>query len=46
MEHTLLVANDITRGLVHSADPAEIDDLEVYLNERLRPIGDATASKA
>lgn len=28
------------RGLEHSADPKEIDDLETYLNERIPPIGD------
>lgn len=28
----------ITRGLQHSADPQEIDDLEAYLKERLPPM--------
>ncbi|MCJ1259290.1 hypothetical protein MMC24_007126 [Lignoscripta atroalba] len=34
------------KGLVHSADPEEIDDLESYLRERLPPLGDDTPSKA
>ena len=28
------------RGLEHSADPQEIDDVETYLNERVPPVGD------
>jgi hypothetical protein len=28
------------RGLQHSADPEEIDDVEKYLNERIPPVGD------
>lgn len=31
-------------GLVHSADPKEIDDLEKYLHERLPPVGDGAQS--
>ena len=27
------------KGLAHSADPKEIDDLEKYLEERLPPLG-------
>ncbi|MCJ1411022.1 hypothetical protein MMC19_005110 [Ptychographa xylographoides] len=34
------------KGLEHSADPEEIDDLEAYLVERLSPPGDTVASKA
>jgi hypothetical protein len=33
--------SDINRGLVHSADPEEIDDLESYLNQQIPPLGDA-----
>lgn len=28
------------RGLEHSADPQEIDDVEAYLNQRIPPVGD------
>ena len=28
------------RGLEHSADPEEIDDVEEYLNERIPALGD------
>lgn len=28
------------KGLQHSADPDEIDDVENYLNERIPPLGD------
>ena len=28
------------KGLAHSADPKEIDDLEVYLRERLPPLNE------
>ncbi|MCJ1417899.1 hypothetical protein MMC32_004244 [Xylographa parallela] len=34
------------RGLQHSADPEEIDDLERYLLARLPPLGEAGVSKA
>ena len=34
------------RGLQHSADPEEIDDLERYLLARLPPLGEAGISKA
>ncbi|KAL8794832.1 MAG: hypothetical protein Q9195_002660 [Heterodermia aff. obscurata] len=34
------------KGLQHSADPKEIDDLEVYIQQRLPPLGDEGASKA
>lgn len=34
----------MTRGLVHSADPEEIDDLEAYLKGRLPPIGQEAPS--
>jgi hypothetical protein len=33
--------SDISRGLVHSADPQEIDDLESYLNQQIPPLGNA-----
>ncbi|MCJ1479324.1 hypothetical protein MMC13_008009 [Lambiella insularis] len=33
-------------GLVHSADPEEMDDLESYLSERLPPLGIDSAAKA
>jgi dienelactone hydrolase len=32
--------NKACRGLEHSADPEEIDDVEKYLNERIPPTGD------
>lgn len=35
----MLFANSL-RGLVHSADPEEIDDVENYLKERIPPLGD------
>lgn len=28
------------KGLPHSADPAEIDHLEAYLNQAIPPLGD------
>jgi hypothetical protein len=28
------------RGLEHSADPEEIEDLETYLKERIPPLGE------
>jgi hypothetical protein len=28
------------RGLEHSADPEEIDDVEKFLNESIPPLGD------
>ncbi|MCJ1314941.1 hypothetical protein MMC15_000255 [Xylographa vitiligo] len=34
------------RGLQHSADPEEIDDLETYLLARLPPLGEGGESKA
>jgi hypothetical protein len=35
------IANGVVnRGLQHSADPEEIDDVEKYLNERIPPVGD------
>jgi hypothetical protein len=34
--------SDMNRGLVHSADPEEIDDLESYLNQQIPLLGDAT----
>ncbi|KAF1916854.1 Phospholipase/carboxylesterase/thioesterase [Ampelomyces quisqualis] len=32
---------DNSRGLVHSADNSEIDDLESYLNQQIPPLGDS-----
>jgi hypothetical protein len=35
------IANVVgNRGLRHSADPEEIDDVERYLNERIPPEGE------
>lgn len=31
---------DRCRGLVHSADDKELDDLERYLKEQIPPLGD------
>lgn len=31
-------------GLVHSAEPREMDDLEAFIRERLPPLGDKPAS--
>ena len=31
----------VSRGLVHSADDKELDDLEQYLKEQIPPLGDA-----
>jgi hypothetical protein len=31
------------RGLEHSADPDEINDLEAYLKERIPPLGENIA---
>lgn len=40
MNYKTEVANLRIRGLAHSADPEEIDDVEKYLNERIPPVGD------
>lgn len=37
---------NLYRGLGHSADPKEIDDLEAYIQQRLPPIGDGGGSTA
>ena len=34
------------KGLLHSAEPREIEDLEVYIQQRLPPLGDGGASTA
>lgn len=34
------------KGLLHSAEPREIEDLEVYIQQRLPPLGDEGASTA
>ena len=34
------------KGLQHSADPREIEDLEVYIQQRLPPLGGEGASSA
>lgn len=34
------------KGLGHSADPREIDDLETYIQQRLPPLGEGGTSKA
>jgi hypothetical protein len=30
--------SDASRGLVHSADPSEIDHLEAYLSQQIPPL--------
>ena len=36
----------LSRDLVHSVIPEEMDDLEKYIHERLPPIGESTPAKA
>jgi predicted esterase len=36
--------NELDRGLVHSADPDEIDHLEAYLNQQIPALGDDKTS--
>jgi len=37
---SMLICRD--RGLEHSADPEEIDDVEKFLNARIPALGDAS----